>query len=222
MDAGFSIREALEFGWDAFKRHAGAAVVIGVASLLTMLVVDALVRMAADQAGPAALLAVFAQLLQLFWSLVWIRFALAVHDLRPAPPRELLPDGKTFIEYVAASLLYSLLVAIGLVLLVIPGLYLAARYGLVSFVIAERRAGPIDAFHQSASLTRGARWKLLLLMLLLGVLNLVGALLLGFGLLATVPLSALAMAFVYRRLIARAEQPALAAPPWRPAPPLPV
>jgi uncharacterized membrane protein len=167
-----------------------------------MFIFAGLVESARDHAGLIVGIRLVAQLMQVFWSLVWIRFALGLYDARAFRPRELLPDAKTYLEFLAVSVLFGLLVAAGLVLLVVPGIYLAVRYGLATFLVADDRAAVLDSFRESSALTKGARWSLLLLMLLLFVFNLAGSLLLGLGLLLTVPTSVFAMAYVYRRLLA--------------------
>ena len=49
-----------------------------------------------------------------------------------------------------------MLVSAGLLLLVVPGIYLAVRYGLASFLAADERSTDIvSAFRQSSELTRG-------------------------------------------------------------------
>ncbi|MBX3187845.1 MAG: hypothetical protein KF819_12550, partial [Labilithrix sp.] len=67
------------------------------------------------------------------------------------------------------------------------------------------RVDPLGAFRYSSDLTRGVRWRLFLFGVLLAALNVVGAFLLGVGLIVTIPISAFAMAHVYRRLGERYE-----------------
>ncbi|MDB4935714.1 MAG: hypothetical protein JWP87_2686, partial [Labilithrix sp.] len=198
----FSIGEAIALGWDTFKRNIGLSIGLAAGNVLTIMIVDGLAEAARDYALLASALGFLSQLLQVFWSLVWIRFALRVYDAREVRPRDLVPDAKRYLEFLAVSVLYALLVTAGLLLLVIPGIYLSVRYAFVGFLVADERAEVLDAFHQSSLLTKGARWRIFFLMLLLAVLNLVGALFFGLGLLFTIPTSLFAMARVYRQLAA--------------------
>jgi hypothetical protein len=226
----FSRAEALRFGWESFKTNLGPSLGIGAVAMVTTLLLNGFAQ-AAEQRAPLTLaLEVLLQLAQAFFALVWVRFALRVHDARdvrrdvqPLTPtpfalRELVPDLMTLLDYLAVSILYGLLVLAGLLLLVVPGIYLAVRYGLVAFLVADRRADVLGAFHQSSELTRGSRWSLLLLGLLLLVFNLFGAMLFGIGLLVTIPISAFTGAFVYRRLTARAHERLIIGPPASPLP----
>lgn len=65
--------------------------------------------------------------------------------------------------YLAASLIAFVLVLAGLLLLIVPGLYLMARLApLASVVAAERRFDPLDAVLRTFDLTRGHAWPILL------------------------------------------------------------
>jgi len=107
-------------------------------------------------------------------------------------------------------------VAVGLILLIVPGVIFSVRYMFYGYAVVERNARPLEAMAQSAAATRGAWWNVSLFGLAILLLNILGALLLGVGLLVTAPMSALAAAWVYRRLTGTgsaatarpAEQPA--------------
>ncbi len=92
------------------------------------------------------------------------------------------------------------MVAIGLVLLVVPGVYLGVRYALFGFCFAEGETSPLRCFRQSAIQSKGTTMGLLRILAALLVLNLLGASLLALGLFITVPLSVLVMTDVYRQL----------------------
>jgi uncharacterized membrane protein len=215
----FSVNEALRYGWEAFKRNLAMAVGLGFTSLAVMFVLNGFTQ--ATQQHAHTMLSfgasLVAQLVQVFLAFLWVRFALAVHDGQEVRPRDLLPDGATFLTYLAVSILYGLLVTAGLILLVVPGVYLAVRYGLVGFLVVDHRTtDALGAFHQSAELTRGWRGRLFLLGLVLVLLNIAGAVLFGVGLLVTMPVTAFASALVYRRLATRTAHDAYYAGP--PAP----
>jgi hypothetical protein len=70
---------------------------------------------------------------------------------------------------VGAALLTSLGMMLGFVLLVIPGLFLAIIWSVTSPACIVERLGPIESIQRSAALTKGYRWKILALFLILGV-----------------------------------------------------
>jgi uncharacterized membrane protein len=213
----FSTSEALRFGWDAFKRNIATSIALGFASLAIMFTLNGFTQ-AAQHHGTLSLgFTLLAQLAQIFFGFLWIRFALAVHDGRPVRTRELWPEGSLFVNYLAVAIIYGLLVTAGLILLVIPGIYLAVRYGLAPFLVADGRTTDVlGAFRESSELTRGRRGHLFLFGLAVVVLNILGGIFFGVGLLVSMPVTTLAAALVYRRLAVRAAQDSFYAGP--PAP----
>lgn len=216
----FSLVDAIAYGWEAFKRNIGPSLLVGAGSIGTTLIANELAE-GAERRGVLALvliLGLVAQLVQIFWSYVWIRLGLVVHDAHKPRPSVVLGDLKTFVTFLAAALLYTVIVTIGLVLFIVPGLYLAVRYVFVSFLVADRRADVLGAFGESSMLSRGVRWKLFFLMLVLFVLNLVGAMFFGLGLFITVPVSVFALTMVYRRLVVCVEEERAFVTPLAPVP----
>ncbi|HEX8381121.1 MAG TPA: hypothetical protein VF619_11315 [Allosphingosinicella sp.] len=68
------------------------------------------------------------------------------------------------------ALLSALGFALGLLLLVVPGIMLYVMWSVAAPSLVEERLGPIEAIRRSHYLTRGARWKIFALMLLLVVI----------------------------------------------------
>lgn len=72
--------------------------------------------------------------------------------------------------YFLATLLSSLMIGAGVVLLVVPGLYLYGRLAPIGpVVVAEGRRNPIDAIRRAFELTRGTGWRNLGIILLVFV-----------------------------------------------------
>jgi len=103
-------------------------------------------------------------------------------------------------KYLAAHIIASVAVGMGILLLVIPGIVILIRLWFTGFIIVETKAGPVDAIQQSWDISRGYTIDLFLLFLLLCGLNLLGLICLGVGVLITMPISGLALAYVYRTL----------------------
>jgi hypothetical protein len=68
---------------------------------------------------------------------------------------------------IAVSLLFSLAVVVGLILLIIPGILLAVMFAVVVPVTVEERLGVTEAFTRAGDLSEGARWKIFGLALLI-------------------------------------------------------
>lgn len=140
-------------------------------------------------------------------------FAQAFQDVRP----RILPAAGTFA-------LFLLLAFVGLLLLVVPGLFvMAALFPLVPVVLVEGRAGT-DALSRAWALTEGHRLDLFLLVLLAFVVSVVGGAAVAWVPLVGPPVagalagavyafSAVAGAVFYRRRVEEPAEAPAAAPP---------
>jgi uncharacterized membrane protein len=110
-------------------------------------------------------------------------------------------DYKITWHYFLATLLYLLIVLVGLILLILPGIYLAVRLQFYRFIVVENKEiKATDALRESMRITQGRFWKIIGYTIIIVLINLVGLFALGVGLLVTVPFSIIAMAYLYRKL----------------------
>lgn len=103
-------------------------------------------------------------------------------------------------SFLFAVCVYTAAVACGLLFLVVPGVYFAVRHAPFGYVIGSRRVPAVQALREAGALTQGRWWAVCGFLLLLLALNLVGAALLGLGLLVSFPLSLLAATSFSRSL----------------------
>ncbi len=109
---------------------------------------------------------------------------------------------KIFVNYIIASIATGAIVLVGLILLVVPGIYLAVRLQFYKFLIVDKGdIGPIMALKESWRITDNHAWNLFLFLILIALLNILGVILLGIGLFVTVPISMIAYALLYRKLL---------------------
>ena len=203
MDAPkFDVGDAIRFGWETTKANLNLVVVLTLVAALATGVPSAIAQ-GLDRGSPvlAALFRLIGGIVSLVVAVSAIRISLRLHDGGSAEVRDLFAwDGPTLWRYFLASLLYSVIVAVGLVLLIVPGVIFSVRYAFYGYAVVEQNAGPREALAQSAAATRGAWWTVSLFGLVTILVNILGALLLGIGLLVTVPVTTLAAAWVYRKL----------------------
>ena len=112
---------------------------------------------------------------------------------------------KPIVKYVLASIAGGVIVFVGFILLIIPGIILAVRLQYATYLIVDKNLGPIEALKTSWKLTRGNTWNLFFFGILLGLINILGVLCLVVGLFVTVPLGMVATTFVYRKLLLQSE-----------------
>ena len=109
---------------------------------------------------------------------------------------------KRLISSFFGGILFSVLFFCGLLLFVIPGILVLARFGYYMFAIVDKHAGPVEALKISWNATRGNTLCLMGFMVII---------LVGFGILSLIPLSQLItgplavfiFACSYRQLVPR-------------------
>jgi hypothetical protein len=84
----------------------------------------------------------------------------AFRGQRTTSDRIIAPIGQ-FMRVSVVGFVVMLIVAIGLICLVIPGLYFALAYSQVYYLIVDDRARLFDALARSFELTDGAKWRIL-------------------------------------------------------------
>lgn len=66
-----------------------------------------------------------------------------------------LPDVPVILNYMIGMLILFLVVGVGLILLIIPGIILGVMFNLVPFLIVDKRMNFVEAFKESYRLTKG-------------------------------------------------------------------
>lgn len=214
---GLPLSEAVRFGWQTVQQHFPFILLtIAVAAF-----VPSIIGWGGDRVfhhgGQQFLMDILCLLVSATFALGLFKIYLRFRD-GEKPIFENLFDGLARAHiWVGASIIMAVAVCMGLVLLVVPGVIMLLRLWFVGFVLVDERTGPIDAIQRSWDITRGHTMDLLVFFIVLVGLNLLGAACLGVGLLVTLPISGLAMAFLYRVLkpkaIAAAVPPPQAAAP---------
>ena len=113
-----------------------------------------------------------------------------------------------YMKFLLLTLVVTLAVLGGTILLIIPGIMLALGFQFAGYYMADNpEVGIKDSLKRSWRGTKGLKWKLLLFVLVLGLINIGGMILLGVGLLITMPLTSLALAHVYVHIIEKRNIP---------------
>ena len=99
-----------------------------------------------------------------------------------------------------AHILYWLMVTLGMILFIFPGIYLALRFGMAQAAIVDRNMGVIEAFKYSSRITKNNLTHLFLIILLTIGVMLAGCIALIVGILFAYPLILLMWIAAYRWL----------------------
>ena len=196
----FSIQEALSVGWAAFKTRAGFFIVLLLLFGILLFIPQFFIQQI-KLPWLLGILSILFQLFQYFLTVGLIKISLAVAEDKNTQIGDLFSGGDVFVNYVLSSLLFILIIMGGIILLIIPGIIFSIIFQYYGYFIVDKKLGPIEALKASAALTKDVRWKLFGFGLVIALINLLGALLLGLGLFVTVPVSLVAYAYVYQKLL---------------------
>ncbi len=207
--SGVSPGASIGFGWRALKAN-GVFLVTAVAMVALLQAIPQGIgdRLSDSRPIMSGLVSAAAWVFSQFLTLGLFSVVLKVCDGRITGYREIFQQGRRFPAFIAGSLLYVGLCIIGGLLLIVPGIYWALTYSFYGFFIIDDALGPLDAMKRSASLTRGFKWRLLGYWVLILLINVLGAIPFGLGLLVSAPVSMVSMAYVFRRLQGRKPRPA--------------
>lgn len=117
---------------------------------------------------------------------------------QPVSFNEMFSHFGRFVPLLLTGLLMMVLVYVGLLLLVLPGIYLSVAYMLAIPLAVERGLSPWQALETSRKAISQHWFKAFGLFLVLGLIMGVSALALGIGLIWTIPLFVIAIGVLYR------------------------
>ncbi len=201
---GFSIAEALRFGWRTTLDNLGYFLCIGfLYVVITLGLNGAVYKVNAYSEGWAFLAGIVALVAGMIMDVGLAAISLRFADGRTARVTDLFIHYPLAPTYFIATVLATLTVLVGLVLLIVPGIFLMILFLFYAYHIVDDGAGVVASLRQSAATTRGARWRLFQFGLLTVLINVAGFLCLVVGLLLTVPATLLAYAYAFRQLQAR-------------------
>ncbi len=185
--ASLPLGNYLKTGWELFKQYPGGFAGFCLLNLVIQMVLNAIPYL-----GVAASVAVSTPLLM-------GNFIVSAKLLQGQVPdfRDFFTGFQFFVPLLLLSVVAGIFIGIGTVLLIIPGVYLAVAYLFAANLVVDRRLDFWAAMEMSRRTVTPRWFSYFVFMLLLMVLNLVGALPLGLGLLVTIPVSFGAVAAAY-------------------------
>ena len=201
----FSATDAIGYGWKAFTANIAPLAVIGLVLILVSFATNWLSR-GFDNPFVSIAGSMLATFISLIIGLGLIRAALAILD-GGRPSVEQLLSTRDIWPYFLATLIVAALITVGLLLCVIPGLIAGFLLQFYGYAIIDKKADsvttapestPIGSIRASVEVVTANIGPLILLAVLCFVLNILGAMLCGIGLLITLPVSAIAVAYAWR------------------------
>lgn len=213
----FDIMKCLSIGWAITKANLGNLllfflVFIGISIAIAVPFEIAIAAVGGDfmsdeaviQGGALGILTIVSTIAQqavsFFLGLGVIRYLLN-HVRRSNPAiSDLFSGGPHFLNALGAYILYVLAVMVGLVLLIIPGIYIMIRLAPNQMLVIDQKMGPIEALKASWAITEGNVMNLIGLGLMCLLVVLGGLLALVVGLIWAIPTTYLAWTVAYHTM----------------------
>jgi uncharacterized membrane protein len=179
--------EYFKTGWGLFKQYPGGFVGFCLLNLLIQGLLNGITYV-----GAVASVAITSPLFM-------GNFIVSAKLLQGQTPefRDFFAGFQYFLPLLLLSLISGLFIGIGILLLIIPGVYLAVAYLFASYLVVDRGLEFWPAMELSRRTIHPRWFGFFAFILLLVLLNLAGAVLLGVGLLVTIPLSFCAVTVAY-------------------------
>jgi uncharacterized membrane protein len=114
---------------------------------------------------------------------------------------------KNYWNSVGAGFLTGLIIGLGFIFLIIPGIYLACKLAFVPYLVIDKRLNVTDAMSTSWKMTGGYGWQVFLLGLLAVPIVVAGVICLGIGVIISIMWISIALASLYFAVDSRYVSP---------------
>ncbi len=211
----FQVGDVLGKGWNGFKNNVGVCIgafivafaITMVVSLILQLVVGGLAA-ATGSGVVGAVLSLIMQLVnvvvQVFFTMGMISIFLKISRNESAEVGDLFSQGDKLVQGVIAQILVGILVVVGTLLLIVPGIFAAMFTFLALWFVVDQDLDAIPAIKASYGATKGNLGPIFLWGLAGIGLSILGAIPLGLGLLIVAPVLGISAGHIYRALVGEA------------------
>jgi len=206
----FPFGAAIKFGWQKTKENFWSLIAI----TLIWIVISGMFNSTAknfEKTMPLAnlIIQIVSAVVSMIMTLGITRISLKVYRGEKFEVTELFNSSGLLLKYFLASLLYFLAIAVGLILLIVPGIILMLRMSFYTYLIVDKQLGPVESLKESMRLTKGSCFNLFLFWFVVLGVFLLGLLALIVGVIVAIPVTVIAWIFVYRYLETK-QQPVVA------------
>lgn len=196
----FSIKQAINQGWKTFWDNWLFVVAVLVVSFVISWIFSFL-SSAGDSILLQAIFTILSVVVQLLIAIGLTTIFLKLAKGEKVSWDDMIVNRRRFVPYLFVGILYQVIVFIGFIFLIIPGIYLAIRYQYAKLAIIDDPSLTIGkAFKQSAEMTKGVKWKLFGISFVFLGIGILGLIVLGVGLLVAIPTIAIAHASIFHVL----------------------
>ena len=201
-----SISSLFSQGWSDFKQHwkvaLGSFIILAIIQIVLSSFGYQIDPVTGEESG-SRLMTLVGTLASVFLTIGITKLYIALSRDEEASIKDMFTstNASTFVNYLVASILYGIMVFIGFLFIIIPGIILVCVFYPYYYYIIDKGAGILESFSLAKDATKGHRMTIFVTILAIALLNIVGLLALVIGLLVTLPLSMLIGVRLYRALL---------------------
>lgn len=224
-----SFTSSVVISWDLFKKHFRFLVPAIAASAVVWALMQVLQKTTERYAFLSFLALVISTVASIAIALGWSHVVLKLVRHTKVSWADFQTNTKIWVNYFLARILYGVCTFVGIIMFVVPlfmiivlGIHVAwfviigslialaglvlvswllTRYAFISLIAVDNpRMNGWKLLKESAKITKGHMWKLFGFLLLIVLINIIGALVLFIGLVVTIPVTMMAKGYVYNHL----------------------
>lgn len=175
MLKSFTVEETLKTAWELFKNNWKQLVIFGVVYLLVTQVPAMIVEnVFGKESSMARLLGFVLAFWNVFVSLGTIKYMLAFIRGQKPEVMTLFSHTEQYVPFLIMYIRYMIVIIVGLVLFIIPGIYFCFKYAYVLMLVADGKADGSEAFKMSARMTEGKKLTMFIYAVVSAILVILG------------------------------------------------
>lgn len=214
MKLNFSIRTALRKSWTVFVQHPWYFV-----ALSFVMMILSVAGNTNDKRPVAMVVLLVTVIASIIWSYVWLSVSIAAVDgkhelLTFTTLKQHFPSFRNVVMIFGVGVMTGVFVLVGLIALIIPGIYIMVRLMFANLAYVDRKGGVLQSLRYSWHMVKGdVFWTVFLAMFVSFGIMILGILLLGVGMFIAYPIVMLFTATLYRALTEHHEEQSLIVQP---------
>ncbi len=151
-------------------------------------------------------LILISMILFLFLLTAFLYSGILIHNQNQIDKKIIFSIYPYFPEFLILLFGYFTIVFIGFIFLVTPGIFLAVRFSFFSIEALKKKELSLAPFETSWKMTKGYFFDLLFFYLAIFLLNLIGFLIFGVGMILTLPVSLISFLEVYKIILRKKQE----------------
>lgn len=196
MKPTFTIKEIFAEAWSAVKQQIW--VLVGL--VIGYTIISLTLSLFTDSGLTSGLISIISLVVSSLFSLGYTRNIFQALDGEEPQFSAYGQESRKLLKHIVASILVSIVVAIGFILLIIPGIYLGIRLQFFTALIVDEDCDIIESIKRSWEITKGVETPLFLLFFTMIGITILGLILLGIGVFIAIPVCYTMVIVAYRKL----------------------